>query len=251
MISLQRIARLASSPSLDGTNSALLLEEVLGSSRPLPLPARLRLESQGTLGAVALGMGLSRFIDLTYWHSQQTLDLTERLLAHQNEAGSFGSVTATAVATGALLAASQQFGRCADTHAMEIADRSQQAAEAALAWLSEQFTLASASTGWSDQPFHTGSELDEEEEMLWLESTSSPAEWDPIEGAIVLWQLAPHAVARQRLDFEAIFEALEQAGARHDHAVAQLIERAEQALACSAPDRSQLSLAPVLTEAAA
>lgn len=252
MINLQRIARLASSPAADAVHSTLLLDEVLGSSRPLPLPARLRLEEPATLSAVALGMGLTRTVELTYWHSQSTLDLADRLLAHQSESGSFGSISATAVGAGALLAFSDQLSRCNDPHIELSIGRIQLAADAALAWLSEQLTPAASAhqlaeddpSDWADTLAALGIDRDD------APADSSPRMTaDPIEIAIVLWQLAAFPVARRRLDVESLLEHLDQTGARHDRAVAQLIERAEQALACTAVEDS-FPLASFASEAA-
>jgi len=231
MISLHRIVRLASNPTSDGSNAALLLDEILASTRPLPLAARLRLEADETLHAVAIGLGLSRFIDLTYTHSQHTVELTERLIAHQNEAGSFGSVSATAVASAALLAAGHQFERGIGDDSAAMADRCFFAADEALAWLSEQLTPAPAVL-WEPIDALLGSE-DDAQPAFENESPATIIACDPIEAAIALWQLAPHTEAHRRLAFESLLMLLEQAGARHDRAVAQLIERAGHALAGS------------------
>lgn len=247
MISLHRIARLASTPAVDGSNAALLLDEILASTLPLPLPARLRLQADETLPAVAIGLGLSRFIDLTYAHSQHTVELTERLIAHQNDAGSFGSVSATAVASSALLAAGHQFERGVGDHVRAMSERCFFAADAALAWLSEQLTPAPA-VFWEPLESLLHADHEDPEPVPGDEGPAPVIACDPVEAAIALWKLAPHAEARRRLDFEAVLDALEQAGARHDRAVAQLLERAGHALACSAaPDQPALMN---LTEAA-
>ena len=243
MISLHRIVRLACTPSADGSNAALLLDEILASTRPLPLAARLRLEADETLPAVAIGLGLSRFIDLTFAHSQHTVELAERLMAHQNEAGSFGSVSASAVASSALLSAAHQFERGIGDHAQSMAKRCALAAEAALAWLSEQLTPAPAVL-W--EPLDALFDTDDDAEPAFDHPPVMACE--PIEAAIALWQLAPHAEARQRIDVESLLSLLEQAGVRHDRAVAQLIERAGHALSGTLP-QAQPALSS-LTEAA-
>ncbi len=246
MISLHRIVRLACTPSADGSNAALLLDEILASTRPLPLAARLRLEADETLPAVAIGLGLSRFIDLTFAHSQHTVELAERLMAHQNEAGSFGSVSASAVASSALLSAAHQFERGIGEHAQSMARRCTLAAEAALAWLSEQLTPAPALL-W--EPLNALFDIDDDAEPAFAYPSATPAiACEPIEAAIALWQLAPHAEARQRIDVESLLSLLEQAGVRHDRAVAQLIERAGHALSGTLP-QAQPALSS-LTEAA-
>jgi hypothetical protein len=222
MISLHRIARLASHASTDSASAALLLEEVLGSIRPLPLSARLRLEAEETLPVVAVAFGLSRFVDLTFAPTEHTAELAERLLAHQRSDGAFGSVSATAVATAALLKAAAQIERAKSDHG--FAARARAGAEAALAWLSERLTPAPASA-W--QPVDVLFEDDEPELDAMIEPVLA---CEPIDAAIALWQLADQPGALGRFDAEALLDFLERSGVRHERAVAQLLDRASSAL---------------------
>lgn len=253
MISLHRISRLAHAAPSDPASAALLLEEVLGSSRPLPLPARLRLESGETLAAVSIALGLSRFVDLTFTPTDHTEELADLLLQLQSSSGSFGSISATAVGVAALLKTGEQLqcGRSA-TH-RSIAARTAAGAEAALAWLSEQLTPAPASD-W--QPV---SSLFDDESLEEYEVGDQPMpslNCDPVDAAIALWQLASQPGARDRFDAAGVLEVLEQTGARHDRAVAQLLDRASAAISSQSGARSapesvdQPMLTPMLTEAA-
>jgi len=252
MISLHRIVRLACNPAADGSNAALLLDEILASTRPLPLAARLRLQAEQTLPAVAIGLGLSRFIDLTFAHSPHTEELADRLLAHQNEAGSFGSISATAVAASALLSAGHQFERGIGDHALAAAKRCFFAADEALAWLSEQLTPA-PSARWEPLDWLLAHDDENEASLDHADGTDAITPIDslacePIEAAIALWQLAPHADASKRIDLETLLAALESAGALHDRSVAQLIGRATHALSVASAEA--LPVQPNLTEAA-
>lgn len=248
MISLHRIARLASNASLDPASASLLLEEILGSSRPLPLGVRLRLEAPETLSTVSIALGLSRFTDLSFTPSPDSASLVERLLAHQREDGSFGSLCATAVASAALLKASEQFGRARAGSLLRIAQRSELGADRALAWLSEQLTPASGAR-W--QPVESLLDEDEADEFVW-EPDTGVASTDSLDLAIALWQLAGLSSTRARSIADAILQMLEQAGARHDRAVAQLLDRASCALSGTvAPASSAVPTQPsVFTEAA-
>ncbi len=248
MISLHRIARLASNASLDPTSAALLLDEILGSSRPLPLGARLRLEATETLATVSIALGLSRFTDLTFTPSPDSASLVERLLAHQREDGSFGSLCATAVASAALLKASEQFGRAPGGAITQITDRCEHGADRALAWLSEQLTPASGAR-W--QSIESLLDEDDADEFVW-ESEASVASADPLDLAIALWQLAGLQSTRARSIADALVQMLDQSGARHDRASAQLLDRASCALSGTvAPASSAVpTQSSVFTEAA-
>ncbi|MFG0293357.1 MAG: hypothetical protein ACIAQF_04015 [Phycisphaerales bacterium JB065] len=254
MISLHRISRLANSAPCDPALAALLLDEILGSTRPLPLPVRLRLEASETLTAVSIGLGLSRFVDLTFTPTAHTVELAELLLARQSESGSFGSVSATAVAVAALLKASEQFRRGGSALNQPMAERIAAGAEAALAWLSEQLTPAPASD-WQpvSSMFGEGFFEDEGKDEDGLSSASQPVlHCDPVDAAIALWQLASQPGARARLDADAVLDTLERSGARHDRAVAQLLDRASAAMSGQPVPESveQPMLASALTEAA-
>lgn len=254
MISLHRISRLANSAPSDPALGALLLDEILGSTRPLPLQARLRLEASETLAAVSIGLGLSRFVDLTFTPTAHTVELAELLLARQSESGSFGSVSATAVAAAALLKASEQFRRGRNTLNPSIVERTAAGAEAALAWLSEQLTPAPDSD-WQPIASIFGEDFfeDEGKDEDGLSSASQPGlHCDPVDAAIALWQLASQPGARARFDADAVLDGLEQTGARHDRAVAQLLDRASAALNSQPVSESveQPMLASAMTEAA-
>ncbi|MCR9216018.1 MAG: hypothetical protein NXI14_02330 [bacterium] len=248
MISLHRIARLASNASLDPSSAALLLDEILGSSRPLPLGARLRLEAPETLATVSIALGLSRFTDLTFTPSPDSASLVDRLLAHQREEGSFGSLCATAVASAALLKASEQFGRAPGGAISELAQRCEISADRALAWLSEQLTPASGAR-WQS----VGSLLDEDDadEFVW-EHDAGVGSADSLDLAIALWQLAGLSSTRARSIADALLQSLDQSGARHDRAVAQLLDRASCALSGSTASASPAipTQPSVFTEAA-
>lgn len=229
MISLHRIARLASNASLDPSSAALLLDEILGSSRPLPLGARLRLEAPETLATVSIALGLSRFTDLTFTPSPDSASLVDRLLAHQREEGSFGSLCATAVASAALLKASEQFGRAPGGAISELAQRCEISADRALAWLSEQLTPASGAR-W--QSVESLLDEDDADEFVW-EHDAGVGSADSLDLAIALWQLAGLSSTRARSIADALLQSLDQSGARHDRAVAQLLDRASCALSGS------------------
>jgi len=248
MISLHRIARLASNASLDPSSAALLLDEILGSSRPLPLGARLRLEAPETLATVSIALGLSRFTDLTFTPSPDSASLVDRLLAHQREEGSFGSLCATAVASAALLKASEQFGRAPGGAISELAQRCEISADRALAWLSEQLTPASGAR-W--QSVESLLDEDDADEFVW-EHDAGVGSADSLDLAIALWQLAGLSSTRARSIADALLQSLDQSGARHDRAVAQLLDRASCALSGSTASASPAipTQPSVFTEAA-
>ena len=258
MISLHRIARLASNASLDPSSAALLLDEILGSSRPLPLGARLRLEAPETLPIVSIAMGLSRYTDLTFTPSADSAALIQRLLALQSEDGSFGSLCATAVAASALLKASEQLsragGRAPAGFEPSVVERCELGADAALAWLSEQLAPVSAAR-WQPVESVLG-DADDADDFAWASDESDGLSeidaTDPLDRAIALWQLAGRSSTRARSAADALLQVLEQSGARHDRAVAQLLDRASCALAGSVAPVSSgtASLSPVFTEAA-
>ncbi len=248
MISLHRIARLASNASLDPSSAALLLDEILGSSRPLPLGARLRLEAPETLATVSIALGLSRFTDLTFTPSPDSASLVDRLLAQQREDGSFGSLCATAVASAALLKASEQFGRAPGGAISEVAQRCEISADRALAWLSEQLTPASGAR-W--QSIESLLDEDDADEVVW-ESDASAAAVDSLDLAIALWQLAGLRSTQARSIADGLLQELDQSGGRHDRAVAQLLDRASCALSGTVAPAVSAVLTPssVFTEAA-
>ncbi|MFB3430502.1 MAG: hypothetical protein ABL309_06250 [Phycisphaerales bacterium] len=248
MISLHRIARLASNASLDPSSAALLLDEILGSSRPLPLGARLRLEAPETLATVSIALGLSRFTDLTFTPSPDSASLVDRLLAHQREEGSFGSLCATAVASAALLKASEQFGRAPGGAISELAQRCEISTDRALAWLSEQLTPASGAR-W--QSVESLLDEDDADEFVW-EHDAGVGSADSLDLAIALWQLAGLSSTRARSIADALLQSLDQSGARHDRAVAQLLDRASCALSGSTASASPAipTQPSVFTEAA-
>ncbi len=253
MISLHRISRLAHAAPSDPASAALLLEEVLGSSRPLPLPARLRLESGETLAAVSIALGLSRFVDLSFTPTADTEELADLLLQQQSSSGSFGSISATAVGVAALLKTGEQLRRGRSATNQSIAARTAAGAEAALAWLSEQLTPAPASD-WQPVASLFDDESLEDSELGYEEAASLRC--DPVDAAIALWQLASQSGARDRFDAASVLDVLEQTGARHDRAVAQLLDRASAAISSQPATRSaaeslnQPMLTPMLTEAA-
>lgn len=103
MLSMPRLVRLAESGQFDR-----LLDEILRNGRPLPLAARLRLSSPGSLAASAISLALSRMTELTHRPTAGAQFLADMLLALQGPDGSFGSPAVTASAVESLFALLEQ-----------------------------------------------------------------------------------------------------------------------------------------------
>ena len=100
MLAPRRLAQLASSGrDLD------LLGAVLRNGRPLPEPARRRLEAPENLAGAAAGLALLRASELALGPSPHVADLAGALLDRRRDGGSFGAVPATAAAIAGLAAA--------------------------------------------------------------------------------------------------------------------------------------------------
>ncbi len=199
MISLPRITRLAAAQRFD-----VLLDEVLANGRPLPLALRLRLASDPeTLPAIALALGLQRFLELTLGPTPQATALARALLDRRRPGGSgFGDAAANAAALAALLA------------------------------------LREHGSGGFGSPDDLEVAIDEAREALRTTLHRSPSTLtgrpllsDELDTCVVLWQLAGHADAADDLDLAALLTTLEDLGLRHDPALAPVLVRAEAALA--------------------
>jgi len=139
MLSMPRLVRLAESDQYDR-----LLEEVLRNGRPLPLAARLRLSAAGALAVSAISLALSRMTELTHRPTAGAQLLADKLLALQNDDGSFGSPAVTASAVEACIALLEQNKYVANGLAPEFRDRLEIAAERALHSLYLQREAANA-----------------------------------------------------------------------------------------------------------
>jgi hypothetical protein len=219
MITLPRILKLAAD-----AEHARLLEEILDNGRPLPLAARLRLSSDAGLPAAALSLALTRFVELTWAPTPQTLDLLDRLLACEDarHAGWYATPAATAAAAAALLGVAAQRQRVADP----LAPATRTAAERALAALHE--TLDAAAAGGADAGRRHFLQKDDQPDAL--DRALSLALLAPAAGQASSTASSagaadgPDAVADWVLEE---LDALESLGARHDRTLAPLIAFAE------------------------
>lgn len=106
MLSLPEILRLVREGSDD-----VLVDRLLADGPSLPLAARLRLTAPQAVRAVALGLGLGRFCELTARPTVAAARLACSLIDGQRVDGSFGSVAATAGALHGLAAFAVQAER--------------------------------------------------------------------------------------------------------------------------------------------
>lgn len=209
MISLPRLARHASEGQFDA-----LLGDVVRNGRPLPLSVRLRLSQPDSLEASALGLALQRVLELTYRPTAVSTGLLEELLKRSREDGSFGSISATCVALGGLLAFRAQVdalpgarsggaGRYIDPALDEAMRR---AIDGALGALSAAWDIAQED---SESPALLGDEIDT---------------------AVALWQLAFAPAFGRAVPIAALFEAAAARGLTHDRRTAPLLGSADLAL---------------------
>lgn len=203
MISLPRMVKQAGEGQFDR-----ILEDVLRNGRQIPLQARMRLEGADTLPAAALGLALQRVTELTYRPSDAALTLLERLLNRQRPTGSFGSIAGTAVALAALHAALSQHDALPGARgsgrymSRELEARAREAAAQATHFLVQS---------------QDADALDDEEGPGGLIG-------EPIDTAIVLWQLGLDTRFTRAVRFEALMRAVEERGLRHDRVTGALLQ---------------------------
>lgn len=215
MISLPRVSRLADESAFD-----TLLDDIIRNGRPLPLSVRMRLSEPDTLPSAAMGLALQRVLELTYRPTPVSTTLLRGLLMCTREDGSFGSISATAVALAALSAFIAQLealpggcrggsGRYIDAD-LEAALRN--SAARATAHLGERWRAAQRVRG------------------------GRALLGDEIDTAIALWQLALCPAFGRAVPVETLFASAEARGLGHDRRTAPLLNAVHPcAISASAP----------------
>lgn len=204
MISLPKLVRFTHSQQFDR-----MFDEVTHNGRGLPLAARLRLSEVEAQPATALGLALQRVCDLTYRPTPASIVLLEGLLERQRSDGSFGGVSATAVALGALWSVVDQLRALPGSPSPHFIDQSLEdglngAVGQALAYLK------------SVQDGQAASRLFDEPDGLI---------GDEIDSAIVLWQLGLDTRFTSYIRYAELLESVDARGLRHDRSTAQLVGR--------------------------
>lgn len=226
MLNLPRIARLAEAAEFER-----LLEEVLRNGRPVSLRVRIRLCEFEGLPAAALGLALQRIVQLTYRPTPLSILLAQLLLAQRNSSGSFGSVSATAVALAALLAMSDQAaslpGGKSNADPARAPLRPAMSAEIQEAIAGALHFLHQAQE--DSTPVRPG------------ESASLIG--DELDSAIVLWQLGLDPRFARAVRFAELLGTLEDQGLRHDRATRPLLERVVSIKSTNQPREERLHAA--------
>lgn len=206
MICLPKLVRQAAA-----SEHGRMLEEVIRNGRPLPLRVRLRLEDPETLPAAALGLALQRVMELTYRPTDTSIALLDGLLECARPDGSFGSISATAVALAALHAALDQldalpvaFRRMREEDPRDPLVRARSAAASALHFL----TQAQCRSDPSDPN----------------ETLSDGLIGDELDSTITLWQLGFDARFAGAIRYESLLVAVEDRGLRHDRGARALLD---------------------------
>lgn len=195
MMTVARIVRLAEQRENDR-----LLADLLRNGRPVPLAVRMRLSSVGGVEAAALGLALQRIVELTFIPDPHAFDIARTLADLQDEDGSFGTLASTATAVGGLGALMAQID--------------------AMRWRRD---------GRDALTDHVRSAITQAlgRAMKWLESQCvGGLAGDPIDSAIVVWQLGARTDDASRRLVAGLSEALFNAGAAHDRVLGPLLTRA-------------------------
>ncbi len=87
-----------------------LIEDVIANGRPISLAVRLKLGDPDAQVVTGLGLAIQRLTEITFAVNETTQWILQKLLARQNNDGSFGSIAATAIALRALFAVRKQCG---------------------------------------------------------------------------------------------------------------------------------------------
>ncbi|HBS29326.1 MAG TPA: hypothetical protein DEB06_07715 [Phycisphaerales bacterium] len=216
MINMPRLVRLACDGHFDA-----MLGEVVRNGRPLPLSVRLRLSQPDSLAPAALGLALQRVLELTYRPTDTSVSLLRELLARALPDGSFGSVSATAIALAALLGFEHQVNSLPGARTGDGSRYIDPALRATL-----QRAIADA-LGRLGAQWALGERTDGHAALL----------GDDIDTAVVLWQLAFCPAFGRVVPLGALFESAEANGLLHDRRTAPLVSGSALALRV-APERA-------------
>lgn len=214
MISLPRMVKQA-----DEGQFERMLDDVLRNGRPLSLAVRMKLQAPGSLAPAALALALQRVTELTYRPSDTAVGLLRMLLDRQAPDGSFGAVASTAAAlaaTHALLAQVEALpgkgsGRYLD---LELHAQARAGAEAALHYLAQ-----SQSGGLSARNDLAANAPEAE-----CEAEVGGLIGDDLDSAIVLWQLAFDVRFTRAIRYDALLNAIEERGLRHNRVTGALLQ---------------------------
>lgn len=207
MFSIPRVVKLSQAGEFER-----VLEEALRSSRLLPLPVRLRLSEPVVVAAAAAGLALKRIVELTYKPTPATAVMTELLLVRQRADGSFGGAAATAIAAAALDAVARQADSLAGYRGGlehlpdDLRARLAAALDHALAALGSMTAMFGGRLGARGLG-------------------GGAAALDPMDAAIVLWQVAGSPRLASAVGADELLATAERAGLFHDRAAAPLLER--------------------------
>lgn len=217
MISLPRIAR----QMVEGQFDAIL-SDVVRNGRPLPLSVRLRLSEPEALPVSALGLALQRVLELTYRPTEVSIALLRGLLDRAREDGSFGSLSATAVALASMLAFRAQIDALPGVKSGAVDRYLDPALDGALR-RSIEGALGALSAAW---------------DIAQDEAIGPALLGDEIDTAVALWQLAFAPAFGRAVPIAALFDAAEAHGLLHDRRTAPLLGSADLALHPAAKERA-------------
>lgn len=203
MLNLPRLTRLAHAGQF-----TRMIDEVLRSGPSLPIGVRLRLSDPEGLPATGCGLALQRAVQLTYRPTNLSLELVHQVIRGQREDGSFGSLSATAVALAGLFAFFDQVrslpgGKNRTTSVIDP----------------DLYGSIEHAIGAALHRLHRA----QEESSFGSRRTRSDLIGDDLDTSIILWQLALEPRFTRVVRFEALLDAVERRGLRHDRCVSPLL----------------------------